>query len=474
MTAVPAFANSKYSGFVVDAKTGRTLYDYKADVRRYPASLTKIMTLYLLFEEIEAGRMSMQTPLKVSRYAASRPPSKLGLKPGSSIRAKDAILALVTKSANDVAVVVAENVSGSVPKFAKRMTRTARALGMKRTTFRNPSGLPNKAQVTTARDMATLGRAIKQRFPKYFKLFSTRSFSYKGRRYGNHNRLLGRVRGVDGIKTGYTRASGFNLVTNVETGGRHIVAVVMGGRTGASRNKQMTKLIGKYMPKASKGRYTAPSLVANVSTPGDRSLFAGLKPKDVPVPDLKPGVMTQVAAASIPVPLPPKPIVEPEIVTGSIIRVPQKPDLQAALRRKTMAYASTSSVPTPRAPELAIRKVRTKPIQVASAGAEIPLPDAPKSSSVTVATNNVAEPKPAWQVQIAAAESEDAAVAMLKKASSVMGSRLRGYVPYTEPVESGGATLYRARFVGFETKTAAWDACSSLKRKRFNCYAIYQ
>lgn len=268
MTAVPAFANSKYSGIVVDAKTGRTLYDYKADVRRYPASLTKIMTLYLLFEEIEAGRMSMQTPLKVSRYAASRPPSKLGLKPGSTIRAKDAILALVTKSANDVAVVVAENVSGSVPKFAKRMTRTARALGMKRTTFRNPSGLPDKAQVTTARDMATLGRAIKQRFPKYFKLFSTRSFKYKGRRYGNHNRLLGRVRGVDGIKTGYTRASGFNLVTNVETGGRHIVAVVMGGRTGASRNKQMTKLIGRYLPKASKGRYTAPSLVANVTTPG--------------------------------------------------------------------------------------------------------------------------------------------------------------------------------------------------------------
>ena len=248
----------------------------------------------------------------------------------------------------------------------------------------------------------------------------------------------------------------------------------MGGRTGASRNKQMTKLIGKYMSKASKGRYTAPSLVANVTTPGDRSLFAGLSPKDVPVPNLKPGVMTQVAAASVPVPLPPKPIVEPEIVTGSIIRVPQKPDLQAALRRKTMAYASTSSVPTPRAPELAIRKVRTQPIQVASAGADVPLPDAPKSSSVTVATNNVAEPKPAWQVQIAAAESEDAAVAMLKKASSAMGSRLRGYVPYTEPVESGGATLYRARFVGFETKTAAWDACSSLKRKRFNCYAIYQ
>lgn len=487
LAAMPAVANSKYSGIVVDAKTGKTLYSYKADTYRFPASLTKIMTLYVLFEEIEAGRMSMQTPLKVSKYASSRPPSKLGLKPGSTIKVKDAIMALVTKSANDVAVVVAENVGGSVPRFAKRMTRTARSIGMKRTTFHNPSGLPDKRQVTTARDMALLGRAIKDRFPKYFKLFSKRSFAYKGRRYGNHNRLLGKVRGVNGIKTGYTRASGFNLVTNVETGGRHVVAVVLGGRSGASRNAQMKKLIAQYLPKATRGRRTAPALVASAPA-SSRPAYAELR--NVPVPDLKPSVAVAVAAA-LPSPAPAAPIPLPvsapiqvasaasePIVTGSIVPVPQKADLKAALRRKTLAYAGANQVPTPRAPDLAIRSVRTQAIHVANAQAQQqearPLPDAPKSASVTLATNNIVEPQPGWQVQIAAADSEDAAVAMLKKARTAAGSTLRGYDPYTEPVASGGATLYRARFVGFETKTAAWNACSTLKRKRFNCYAVYQ
>lgn len=487
LTAVPAFANPKYAGIVVDAKTGRTLYEHQADATRFPASLTKIMTLYILFEEIESGRMSMQTPLKVSAYAASRPPSKIGLKPGSTIRARDAALALITKSANDVAVVVAENISGSVPNFADRMTRTARALGMSRTTFRNPSGLPDKRQVTTARDMATLGRAIQQRFPKYYELFNTRVFTFNGRRFGNHNRLLGKVRGVDGIKTGYTRASGFNLVTNVETDGRHIVAVVIGGRTGASRNQQMTRLIGEYLPKASRGRYTAPSLVANVQTPDRRPASVALA--EIPVPAVKPAAPVTLAAAAVPVPVaaaavsvpvaaatpvpvPPRPVAGPEIVTGSIVRVPQKPDLKEALRRKTLAFAGADA-PTPRAPDLAIRTVATQTIRVAP-DEGVPLPDTPASASVTVATNNVSEPAPGWQVQIAAAESEDAAIAMLKRAKDAMGPALRGMEPHTEPVESGGATLYRARFVGFDSKTAAWNACTGLKRKRFNCFAVYQ
>lgn len=477
--SAPAFANSKYSGIVVDMKSGRTLYSYKADTKRYPASLTKIMTLYVLFEELEAGRMSLQTPLKVSAHAASRPPSKLGLRKGSTIRVKDAIMALVTKSANDVAVVVAENVSGSVPAFAKRMTRTARQIGMKRTNFQNPSGLPNSKQITTARDMALLGRAIQDRFPKYYKYFGTRSYSYKGRRYGNHNRLLGRVKGVDGIKTGYIRASGFNLVTNVKTDGRHIVAVVMGGRSGASRNAQMKKLIGQYLPKATRGKRTAPALVASAPAVAAPKPLAYAELRNVPVPDLKPQAqLIQLAQASKPD--------QAEIVTGSIIPVPQKPDLKAMLRQKALQVASLNAprapIAAPRVP--AVRSVKTQTIRVTAkpdavaAAAPVTsapdLPDVPANASVTVAANNAADPVPGWQVQIAAAESEDAAIAMLKKAKGALGSGLRGYDPYTEPVESGGTTLYRARFVGFETKTAAWNACSSLKRKRFNCYAVYQ
>jgi D-alanyl-D-alanine carboxypeptidase len=510
MLSAPAFANSKYSGIVVDVKSGRTLYSYKADTARYPASLTKIMTLYVLFEELEAGRMSLQTPLKVSKHAASRPPSKLGLKPGSTIKVKDAIMALVTKSANDVAVVVAENVGGSVPAFAQRMTRTARQIGMKRTTFHNPSGLPDNRQKTTARDMALLGRAIQERFPKYYKYFNTRVYTYKGRRYGNHNRLLGRVKGVDGIKTGYIRASGFNLVTSVNTGGRHIVAVVMGGRTGASRNAQMEKLISQYLPKATRGKRTAPMLVARAETPASLPkvtpkplAFAELR--NVPVPGLKPQEqLMRVAALSqpataIPVAAPAAPAAPTaratesasDIVTGSIAPVPQKPDLKAILRRKAMQVAAADLAATPQptaAPRSpGVRTVRTQTIRVAAVGDEVvaaalpdpepvtaDLPDAPANASVTVAANNAADPVPGWQVQIAAAESEHAAVSMLKKAQGALGSKLRGYDPYTEPVDSGGATLYRARFVGFETKTAAWNACRDLKQKRFNCYAVYQ
>lgn len=253
LTALPAAANPKYAGLVVDVLSGETLYADHADAPRYPASLTKIMTLYIVFEELKAGRLTLDTKLKVSKYAAARPPSKIGFRPGGRIAVRDAIKALVTKSANDVATAIGENISGSEAKFAARMTRTARRLGMASTTFRNASGLPNPKQRTTARDMARLGIAIQRDFPQYYGVFQTRTFSYGKRRYGNHNRLLGRVKGVDGIKTGYIRASGFNLVTSVRRDGRHIVAVVMGGRTGASRNKHMTQLIGRTLPKASVG-----------------------------------------------------------------------------------------------------------------------------------------------------------------------------------------------------------------------------
>ncbi|UOM36123.1 serine hydrolase [Acuticoccus sp. I52.16.1] len=251
--ATPAVANPKYAGLVVDAISGEDLYAQDADDARYPASLTKIMTLYLVFEELAAGRLTLDSKLTMSAYASARPPSKIGIKPGGTMALRDAIKALVTKSANDVATMVGENIEGSEPAFARRMTKTARRLGMSKTTYTNASGLPDPDNVTTARDQATLGLAIQRDFPQYYGVFQTRVFEYGSRRYGNHNRLLGRVEGVDGIKTGYIHASGFNLVTSVRRDGRQVVGVVMGGRTGASRNQHMTELINRYMPKAKRG-----------------------------------------------------------------------------------------------------------------------------------------------------------------------------------------------------------------------------
>src|SRR5687768_12284144 len=267
--AVPAAANEKYAAIVVDANTGNTLFASNADARRYPASLTKMMTLYILFEELQAKRLSLSTRLTVSARAAAQSPSKLGIRAGKTIKVEDAILALTTKSANDIAVVVAENIGGSVSGFAARMNRTARALGMRNSTFRNPHGLPDSGQVTTARDMARLGAALQDRFPTYYRYFGVKTFTYAGKRYRNHNRLLGSVAGVDGIKTGYTKASGFNLVSNVERDGRHIIAVVMGGKTGASRDAHMRQLIAEHLPRAKRGSRSAPLVMADVVSDGD-------------------------------------------------------------------------------------------------------------------------------------------------------------------------------------------------------------
>ena len=249
-----AKGNTKYAAYVIDARTGKVLHSRYANAPRYPASLTKMMTLYLVFEELKAQRMSLKTRIRMSREANKRPPSKIYVKTGNSISAEQAIYALVTKSANNVAAAVGEHISGSESAFARRMTLKARQLGMMRTTFRNASGLPNRQQRTTAADMAKLGLALRQHFPRRYSYFQTRSFRYGKRTYPNHNRLLGRVRGVDGIKTGYTRASGYNLVTSAGANGRQIVAVVMGGRSGSTRNAAMTKLVKRYLPKASRRR----------------------------------------------------------------------------------------------------------------------------------------------------------------------------------------------------------------------------
>jgi D-alanyl-D-alanine carboxypeptidase len=246
-TPLPSYSSPKYAAIVVDASDGKVLYEQSSDAVRHPASLTKMMTLYMLFEAMETSRVSSKTQIPVSDYARSRPPTKIGFRRGQTVDVDTAIKALVVKSANDVATAIAEYLGGTEENFAAMMTAKARSIGMRSTVFRNASGLPDSQQVTTARDMALLGLALRKRFPQYFAYFSTQSFTYRGRTIRGHNDLIGGVNGVDGIKTGYIRASGYNVVTSVTRGSRRLVAVVMGGDSARARNANMAALIERYM-----------------------------------------------------------------------------------------------------------------------------------------------------------------------------------------------------------------------------------
>lgn len=239
----PAQANPRYAAYVIHAETGDILFDRYSTERRYPASLTKMMTLYLLFEKIEAGELTLDSKLKVSKRASLQPASRLGVTQGSTIKVDDAIKALVIKSANDVATVVAENLAGSESGFARKMTQKAREMGMRQTTFRNASGLPDSAQVTTARDLAILSQRMTQDFPQYFHYFDEDSFVWNGKTYKSHNRVAMNYKGADGLKTGYTRASGFNLATTATRGDHRLIGIVLGGRSGRTRDQHMEEIL---------------------------------------------------------------------------------------------------------------------------------------------------------------------------------------------------------------------------------------
>ena len=249
---VPENAEARrYSAIVVDAPTGSVLHESRADRKIYPASLTKMMTVYMLFEAIDQRRLRWTSRLRVSARAARQrwDASKIGLKPGQTISSRDAALALIVKSAADASVVVAETLAGSEKAFARAMTAKARQLGMRNTEFRNASGMPNRRQVSTARDMATLARALLYDFPHYYPLFATQEFRFRGKRYKSHNRLLKRYKGVDGIKTGYIKASGYNIVASAVRNGRRVIAVVIGGKKAATRDRQVIRLLDRFWGK---------------------------------------------------------------------------------------------------------------------------------------------------------------------------------------------------------------------------------
>ena len=248
------------SSIVVDAATGKVISSSNADERRYPASLTKLMTLYITFDALDKGKLRLSDKLKVSRFAANREPSKIGVRAGTTISVDTAIKALIVKSANDCATVLAEALGGSEDKFAAIMTKTARDLGMKHTTFKNASGLPHKDQKTTARDMAILGSAVYHHFPEYYKMFSITKFQYNGLTFYNHNHLLKKFQGTDGMKTGYTAAAGYNIVTSAERNGKRVIAVTMGHNTIKERDYKVAQMMANGLKKI-KGKSTTTSAV---------------------------------------------------------------------------------------------------------------------------------------------------------------------------------------------------------------------
>mgnify|MGYP003392681485 CR=1 FL=1 len=523
----PAFAS-----IVVDANSGSTLAANNPDSIRHPASLTKIMTLYMLFERLEQGKLKLDSEMEVSEFASEQAPTKLGLRPGQTLRVEDAIKALVTRSANDAAVVIAEALAGDEEDFAKAMTRKARALGMSRTVYKNASGLPDSDQVTTARDQATLGRAIQDRFPRYYRYFGTNAFAYRGRVIRNHNKLLGRVEGVDGIKTGYTRASGFNLVSSMKRGNRHLVAVVLGGRSGGSRDATMRNLLAEHVAHASTKRTVAAitdrdSSAASVEVAEARPIRAAAAPLvqvqgavqtaaalPEPVPAPAPRARAPVAETAPPTKnTPPAPFTNGVVSAQTLAPIPGSAEPMTPVRVKTVqvragaplklasagapqgAPAPIVTAAIPQAPTETSSNIVAK----AEAKAEQPaghgtgngilgvLPaSAPASTSQSMA---YAEPsvRPAktiqengalkvatrsgWMIQVGALESESEARQRLDSARGHARGLLGKADPFTETVAKGDKKLYRARFAGLD-KEQAEAACRTLKRSSISCISM--
>jgi D-alanyl-D-alanine carboxypeptidase len=551
------------SSIVVDGNSGAVLEAANPDAPRHPASLTKVMTLFLLFERLDAGKMRLDTPLKVSQHAADQDPTKLDLKPGSTITVEDAIKGIVTRSANDAAVTIAENIGGDEDTFAKMMTQKAHALGMTRTTYMNASGLPDDDQITTARDQALLGRAIQDAFPRYYKYFSTESFVFHGEAIRGHNHLLGSVDGVDGIKTGFTRASGFNLLTSLHRDGHFLVAVVMGGHSAFERDAHMRDLIGEHIKEAALRR-TAPMIADSGETPIQPVAFAktpmvstpavahadpmptatvqsslaarvaaanatagtnDMRPavgsndpirpllvrtvtfRTVPVqtasitpmpalvqvsaPVAAPVAMAAPVAAPAPAPVAAQiaPQAAPQIAAPVAMAAPQPAPVQ---QQQAAQLAAPVALPVPAAPPRAV-VASAAPLaapqaqlavparaEIATVAAPVAVPvaqpiqtasAAPDMAGVDAPTSAVIHAHGGWMIQIGAFDDEDQAKQHLTDAQVKVRTALAAADPFTERVQKGDKSLYRARFAGFD-KTTAESACKELKRSDFECMAL--
>lgn len=418
LAAEPAQAG--YAHFVLDANTGKVLASENADTLNHPASLTKMMTLYMTFEAIRSGRIGWETRIPMTKRAARVIPLKLGVRAGQSLTVREAVLGMIVLSANDAAETMCDYLAGR-SDCGSMLTRKARQLGMTRTTFRNGSGLPDSRQVTTARDMARLGVSLIRDYPSEYRLFSTRAFSFRGRTIHGHNRLMYRYRGMDGIKTGYTNASGFNIVTAVNDGGRRVIGVVMGGRTAGARDAKMAALLNASVPTAMARRDAAPAAPAPAK----------------PTP--------QIAAVSAPEPMP-----EP--------------------RREEAVVASLGAIPLPASRyETRVAKASGKPGADDDDEDVAAATEAALSSEQPDPDNMSSDPETLWQVQIATAKSEDDARGILEKARGKAGATLNGAMNFAQ---SAGSGVYRARFIGFSSRQTAESACRALKAKAYSCQVI--
>jgi D-alanyl-D-alanine carboxypeptidase len=497
--ASEAKAAARPAAIVVDAKTGKVMYQEDPDGLRYPASLTKMMTLYLVFEALETGRISLNSRVPVSEHAANQAPSKLGVRAGGYFTVEQGILAIVTRSANDCATAFAEFLGGSEPRFGRMMTAKARSLGMTRTVYYNANGLPDPRQVTTARDQARLGVALRKHFPEYYGYFSTRMFHYGRQNIPSHNRLVGSVPGVDGIKTGYTRAAGFNLVTSAQLNGRSIVGVVLGGTSTPQRDSKMRRLVEAYLPQASR-RGDDETFVSMRSKNSVETAFAE-QPKDDQAEKA-----SEVATADSDVDLPHKgPMPDTRYSADEQASVDQTTaddqaaDDQASADQTSSDQASNDQGDSDSQEQLStntssdndagnmVPVVRAKTIRlsskkIAQADAPVPSEDLTRSipklepkteQKVDTVTTSSTKSEPAqkgWVIQVGAAPGKDEAMGLLQKAQDKGGRLLRSATPFTVAYNS----MYRARFGGFRDQDEAVNACKALKRRGVSCWASLQ
>lgn len=502
-----------YASIVVDANTGKVLQATDPDGLRHPASITKVMTLYLLFERLEKKQLTLASQIPISAYAAAKPPTKIGLRPGQSISVRDAVGAIVLKSANDISAAVGEHLGGSEEQFARMMTAKARSLGMNRTVFKNASGLPDPEQVTTARDLSILGRAMRERFPQYFHVFGQTSYQIGRYQLRNHNKLLGRVEGVDGIKTGYTRASGFNLLTSAKSGNRRIVAVVLGGRSGGHRDAIMANLVSNHIDAASSRRTTTMIAQAPVAMPEPVRQAAAPAPVPAPVRMAQAATPTQPPQAEAPARPATRPLslsafaspasanVRPAVVSAAapqrqgagndLVPTATIPSAPAAIEGSTRGravYANAGAAPVRPTTPATLRWVAGPSGQTQRAAPRAdfaappaPIPNAPRQQTASVkpqTSKPAAKPEPAQRpaaaargvmIQVGATDDKDKARALLAKAKSKGDGHLARATPFTEEVTKGASTLYRARFAGLDERHAE-AACKALKRSGMGCF----
>jgi D-alanyl-D-alanine carboxypeptidase len=466
-------AHARHAVLVYDVASGRVLHEENGYEKRYPASLTKMMTLYLLFEQLRDGRMSMQTPMHVSARAAAQPQTNISLRKGTTITVEQAIKALVIRSANDVAVVVAENVSGSVEKFARLATQKSKQLGMTNTHFRNPHGLPDYHQYTTAKDMAMLGVALRRDFPQYYHYFSTQQFSHNGVRYTSHNRVLKRMRGVDGIKTGFIRASGFNVVSSFKHDGFNVVAVVMGGNSAAERDNRMVALLQK----------------THVKLAAERSGSAQEFPVAyAPIPVFKPvlnAALTVAGATSIAASNPPSkeslrsvanammaPAKKPTNPQYAILERAAKPAISvsfnptATVARENSVSVNFQTTAASSAPVKA--RNGTLDYQLATLGrSTYPVPT--KLTGSAVASAQSSEVKKPWAVQIGVFQNAEEAKQALTRVSRNIRTELRDALAYVEYAQREGQAFHRARLKNL-TEDTAHAVCKKLHSLRQDCF----